>query len=266
MFDRFNRKIHYLRISVTDRCDQRCIYCRQKDGTPLISKKDVLSFEEIFKVTQKAVEMGIDKVRLTGGEPLVRQDIVTLVSMLSQIEGIKDFAMTTNGTNLNRFADALFRAGLQRVNISLDTLDPARYREITRNGDIKYVLRGIEAAKKAGFSPIKINCVIQNSSKEKDAREVTSFAKKNGMEVRFIRKMNIERGMFWPVEGGTGGDCKQCNRLRLSSDGKIFPCLFSDIAFSVRELGTEEAIRQAVKAKPKSGLPSKHNGFNAIGG
>ncbi len=266
MFDRFNRKIHYLRISVTDRCDQRCIYCRQKGENPLISQKDVLSFEEIFEVTQKAVEMGIDKVRLTGGEPLVRRDIVTLVSMLAQIEGIKDFAITTNGTTLDRFADALVKAGLQRVNISLDTLDTARYSEITRGGDIEYVLRGIEVAKKAGFSPIKINCVIQDSSKEKDAREVASFAKKNGMGVRFIRKMNIERGMFWPVDGGTGGDCERCNRLRLSSDGKIFPCLFSDLAFSVRELGAEEAVRQAVKVKPKSGLPSKHNGFNAIGG
>ncbi len=266
MLDRFNRKIHYIRISVTDRCNQRCVYCMPKDGIPKIRHEDILSFEEIFKVTQKAVEMGIDKIRLTGGEPLVRRDIVTLVSMLSRIEGIKDFAMTTNGTILDRFAEELVKAGLHRVNISLDTLNSKKYREITRGGDIKSVLRGIEAAKKAGFSPIKINCVVQKSSDEEDACQVAAFAEKNGIEVRFIRRMNIDMGLFWPVEGGTGGDCDRCNRLRISSDGKVFPCLFSDLAFSIRELGVEKAIRQAVREKPKSGLRSKHNSFNIIGG
>lgn len=266
MFDSFNRKIHYLRISVTDRCNQRCEYCMPKNGVKKIRHEDVLSFEEILRFTQKAVEMGIDKVRLTGGEPLVRRDIITLVSMFSQIEGIKDFAMTTNGTLLDKFADALINAGLHRVNISLDTLTPARYSEITKGGDIRSVLEGIKAAEKAGLSPIKINCVVQRSSDEEDARQVAAFAKREGFDVRFIRQMNMEKGLFWQVEGGTGGDCERCNRLRLSSDGKLFPCLLSNLAFPIRELGAEEAIRQAIKVKPVSGLRSNHNGLSSIGG
>ena len=127
MLDRFKRNINYLRISVTDRCNLRCIYCMPKNGVRLIKHEDILSFEEIFEVAKKAVEMGVDKVRLTGGEPLVRRDIVTLVSMLSRIEGIRDLAMTTNGTLLDRFAGPLADAGLHRVNISLDTLDSERY-------------------------------------------------------------------------------------------------------------------------------------------
>ena len=124
MYDRFNRKINYLRISVTDRCNLRCVYCMPEEGVKLLDHKDILTFDEIVKVTQTAVRKGVDKVRLTGGEPLVRKDIVKLVRMIGEVDGIKDYGMTTNGILLDRFANKLAKAGLQRVNISLDTLDP----------------------------------------------------------------------------------------------------------------------------------------------
>ncbi len=266
MFDGFSRRIHYLRISVTDRCNHRCVYCMPAEGVALIPRRKVLSFEEIEEVTRAAVEAGIDKVRLTGGEPLSRRGIVTLVDMLARIEGIRDLAMTTNGAALEAFAQPLRQAGLHRLNISLDTLNPERYAELTRGGDIGPTLAGIQAAKSAGFQPIKLNCVIETSPHEPDAEAVAEFAENQGLEIRFIRRMDIAGGSFWVVRGGTGGDCPRCNRLRLSSDGMIYPCLFSDLSFNIRELGPAQAIRQAVRAKPKSGTRSRHNRFYAIGG
>jgi cyclic pyranopterin phosphate synthase len=235
-------------------------------GIRLVSKENILSFEEIEDLTQKAVDMGIDKVRLTGGEPLVRKDIVKLVSILSKIEGIKDFAMTTNGTLLEKFADRLAHAGLHRVNISLDTLNPHRYKQITQFGKLSDVLAGIKAAQSASLFPIRLNCVIKESIEEPDAKEVAQFAKDRDLEVRFVRLMNMSEGTFWPVHGGDGGNCTECNRLRVSSDGLIRPCLFSDLTFSIRKLGAQHAIRQAVEAKPESGLCSQKNTFYGIGG
>ena len=266
MIDEFKRKINYLRISVTDLCNLRCTYCMPEKGIKLIPHKDILSFEEIYEVTKKAVGIGITKIRLTGGEPLVRKNILTLVAMLAEIEGIKDYAMTTNGILLAEFAKSLKDAGMHRLNISLDTLNPERFSQITRGGDVNKVIEGIEAAGKAGFKEIKLNCVIKESSDENDACEVAEFAKKHGYPIRYIRRMNMEDGTFWSVEGGDGGKCKICNRLRLSSDGKIYPCLFNDINYSVRELGTEKALTMAIKNKPKSGHKSENNKFYSIGG
>ncbi len=266
MFDSFNRRIHYLRISVTDRCNLRCVWCMPEEGVTLVPHDEILSFEEIYEVARAAVEMGVDKVRLTGGEPLVRRGIVELVAMLAGIEGIKDLAMTTNGVLLGELAAPLREAGLQRVNVSLDALDPERFRELTRGGDIQHVLAGIAAAKAAGLAPIKLNCVVEQSSSESDARAVAEFAEKNGLEVRFIRRMDVHNADFSVVEGGTGGDCPQCNRLRLSSNGMVNPCLFSDLTFDVRELGASEAIRQAVEAKPETGHTGRHSGLYSIGG
>ncbi len=266
MLDSFGREINYLRISVTDRCNHRCVYCMPQEGVTLVRHENVLSFEEIFDVTSTAVDMGIDKVRITGGEPLARRGIVKLVSMLAGIGGIKDLAMTTNGAMLEDYARLLAQVGLDRVNISLDTLDARKYREITRGGEISKVLVGIEAAKSAGLEPIKLNCVIARSSQEHAARDVASFAKDNNLEVRFIRRMDIAAGRFWVVQGGTGGQCTCCNRLRLSSEGMVLPCLFSDLGFRVRELGAREAIEQAVNAKPQSGKTSRSNTFYNIGG
>lgn len=266
MYDQFNRKINYLRVSVTDRCNLRCVYCMPEEGIKLISHNDILSFEEIIEVIQIAVNLGIDKIRITGGEPLVRKGIVNLVQEISKIQGIKDFGMTTNGILLEDFAEKLANAGLNRINISLDTLNPETFKQITRGGDIQKVLNGIKAAKKAGLMPVKINCVIKESPKEKDAMEVAEFCHKNGLDIRYIHLMELDKGSFSVVEGGEGGNCKTCNRLRLSANGFIMPCLFSDIAFNIRELGIKNAILKAVENKPKCGTSSFNHKFYNIGG
>ena len=266
MYDSFNRRINYLRISVTDRCNLRCVYCMPAEGVPLLRHQDILSFDEIVEVTKTAVKLGVDKVRITGGEPLVRKGIVDLVKMIARIDGISDLSMTTNGTFLETFAQPLADAGLHRVNISLDTIDPEKYRQITRLGDIQQVFRGIEAARKAGLFPIKINCVVKNNSSEPDALQVKAFAEKENLLVRFIPEMNLEKGDFGVVEGGEGGNCKMCNRLRLTASGKIKPCLFSDLEFDVRQLGPEIALKMALGEKPKTGLINTVNGFSNIGG
>ncbi|HBM16637.1 MAG TPA: radical SAM protein [Lentisphaeria bacterium] len=265
MLDRFNRKISYLRISVTDRCNLRCNYCMCGNEFNFIKSDKILSFEEIYELTAKAVEYGIDKVRITGGEPLVRKNIVHLIKLLASIKGIKDFSMTTNGIMLFEFAEKLKEAGLHRINVSLDTIDPDKYREITRGGELKKVLEGLEAAKKAGLSPIKINCVIRESPDEIDAKKVAVFCHEKGFNIRYIRQMNIKEGKFWPVIGGEGGKCSSCSRLRLSSDGKIYPCLFSDKVFSIRELGIEKALKEAIRSKPKEG-DRAGNEFYTLGG
>lgn len=265
MYDQFNRRINYLRISVTDLCNLRCRYCMPKDGIPLKKHEDILSFEEIYEITKKAVEMGIDKVRLTGGEPLVKRGIISLVKMLAGIDGIKDFSMTTNAVLLARYARNLKEAGIQRLNISLDSMDPEKFREVTRGGNLRDVLDGIDAAIETGFDKIKLNCVVQNGPDEPDARSVGEFGREKDIEVRYILKMNLAEGRFAPVIGGDGGDCPKCNRLRLSADGRIFPCLLNDQSYSVRELGTEEAIRLALKNKPESGTHSDRT-FYMIGG
>ncbi|VGO15481.1 GTP 3',8-cyclase 1 [Pontiella desulfatans] len=266
MFDCFNRRINYLRISVTDLCNLRCRYCMPEEGIEQIPHPEILSFEEIRDIAAVAVGLGVDKVRLTGGEPLVRRNMVHLVEMLSSIEGINDLAMTTNGILLESFAQPLKDAGLHRLNVSLDTLDPDRYRQTTRGGDLRDVLRGLEAAKAAGFKTIKLNCVITQSADEPDAQAVATYGREQGCEVRYIRCMDIRNGSFWTVEGGDGGHCSTCNRLRLTSKGDLFPCLFSDLHYSVKELGIEPALRAAVGNKPASGHKSETNQFYSIGG
>jgi len=266
MLDRFNRKINYLRISVTDRCNLRCKYCMPEQGVQSLQHEDILSFEEIESIAKEAVDLGVDKIRLTGGEPLVRKGILNLVQKIAAINGVKDFGLTTNGVLLNQFAKPLFDAGLMRINISLDTLDEIRYRELTRGGNVKNVLDGIFAAKEAGFFPIKINCVIKNNSEEEDAQLVSEFCAKNGLQVRFIHMMNLENGEFSVVEGGDGGNCLNCSRLRLTADGKIKPCLFSDLEYDVKKLGIRNALLMAVNEKPECGTSSNNSKFYNIGG
>ena len=266
MYDRFNRHINYLRISVTDRCNLRCKYCMPEDGIRLMNHQDILSFEEITEVVHVAVGLGIDKFRITGGEPLVRKDIVTLVSQMASVSGVKDLSITTNGILLEELAQPLKDAGLRRVNISLDTLNPLKFSEITRGGDIEKVLRGIQAAKAAGLEPIKINCVVFKSSNEADAMEVKEYGRMNNLQVRFIRQMNLESGEFSVVEGGEGGNCSQCNRLRLTANGMVKPCLFDEQEFSVRELGAEKALLSALMCKPLNGCFNSKGSFYNIGG
>ncbi|MHC4855538.1 MAG: GTP 3',8-cyclase MoaA [Planctomycetota bacterium] len=266
MLDAYGRQIDYLRVSVTDRCNLRCRYCMPEDGVPLLKHSDILSFEEIVTVVRTAVEMGITKVRLTGGEPLVRRGVVNLVESIAAIGGIKELTMTTNGLLLSDYAEGLVLAGMGRINISLDTVDPERYRRLTRGGEIQQVFEGIDAALNAGLKPIKLNCVVSSQSTSVDTKSVQAYGRQYGLEVRVIQQMTFSTGCFSIVQGGTGGDCKQCNRIRLSSDGKIRPCLFSDAFYDTRKLGAAEAIQRAVTHKPENGKPCGHAAMQAIGG
>ena len=196
MIDIYGRRIDYLRISVTDRCNLRCTYCMPPEGVPLAWRTQILSYEEIAEVARCAAAMGVTKIRLTGGEPLVRRDLVRLVKMLAAIDGIRDLAMTTNGILLPRYARSLAVAGLNRVNVSLDAMAPDRFAEITRGGDVRQVLAGIEAARAAGLTPIRLNCVVESDSCEPDAQDVAAFAQAADLEVRFIRRMGLKHGAF----------------------------------------------------------------------
>ena len=266
MIDRFGREIDYLRISVTDRCNLRCRYCMPLSGAKLFSHEDILSFEEITEVVKAFVDRGGRKIKLTGGEPLVRRGILKLVEMLAGIKGIKDLSMTTNGVLLAKFAKSLYEAGLHRVNVSLDTMDAEKFSLITQGGEINDVFLGVEEAQKAGLVPLKINCIVEYSSAEKDAQAVKAFADARGLKVQFIRLMNLTSGDFAIVENGSGGDCLCCNRLRLLSDGTVRPCLFSDIGFNVRTLGAEDALRLAVQNKPREGTKTKDKWMYRLGG
>jgi len=266
VLDRFNRHINYLRISVTDRCNLRCTYCMPEEGIQLLHHKDILTFDEIRDFTKTAVAGGITKVRITGGEPLVRRGITTLVGMISEIKEITDLSMTTNGVLLKQFAGDLKKSGLQRINISLDTVDPVKFEAITRTGNINDVFDGIQAARSAGLNPIKINCVINNSKEEEEARSVAQFCKDNDLEIRYITQMDLVKGHFSTVVGGTGGNCTQCNRLRLTANGKLKPCLFSNIEYDIRELGYEKAVKLAIESKPECGSTNNTGAFYNIGG
>jgi cyclic pyranopterin phosphate synthase len=306
--DAYNRPISYLRISVTDRCNLRCVYCMPPQGVPKRSHDEILSYEEIETVVRAAAELGITKVRLTGGEPLVRPGVVDLVRMLARVDGIDDLAMTTNGILLGDYAQALAQAGLQRVNISLDTLQAERFQRITRCGQLEDVLAGMKAAREAGLEPIKINTVLIRGINDD---EVVDFARETiepGWHVRFIELMPLgsettvaddwqdhgvsaqevreqiestlgklipakitvgngpARYYRLPDAKGTIGFitpisehfCYQCNRLRLTADGHLRPCLLSEREIDLRTplragAGVEQVktlIRQAIESKP----------------
>jgi len=253
MLDRFNRKINYLRISVTDRCNLRCVYCMPEEGIKWIEHNKIITYEEIIDIVKIGISLGIDKFRITGGEPLIRKGIVDLIQMISTIKGIKDLALTTNGILLEQYAEKLAKAGLHRINISLDTINPEKFSKLTRGGDVNAVIKGIKAAQIAGLSPVKINCVIHNNSLEEDALTVNKYCIENGLQVRFIHQMNLSEGSFAVVEGGTG-------------NAKIKPCLFSDVEYDIRTLGIEKAFEMALNTKPEKGAQNKINYFNNIGG
>jgi cyclic pyranopterin phosphate synthase len=237
-----------------------------EEGIKLFNHEDILSFDDIAGFTKVVVSKGVTKVRITGGEPLVRKGVTVLVSMISKIKSIEDLSMTTNGTLLKSYAQELRTAGLHRVNISLDTIDPVKFRAVTRIGDLNDVLEGIKAAKEAGLLPVKINCVIKDSKEEKDAKAVTRFCEDNDLEIRYIHQMDLVRGHFSEVDGGTGGNCALCNRLRLTSNGKLRPCLFSNIEFDIRKLGFKKAIQLATESKPECGTKNETGAFYNIGG
>jgi len=316
MKDSHGRVIDYLRISLTDRCNFRCIYCMPEEGVCAMSHDDILRIEEIETVARVATRIGIKSVRLTGGEPLVRKGVVDLVHSLHEMPGIENISMTTNGVLLPKMADELKRAGLSRVNISLDTLDPEQFEFITRVGKIESTLAGIDAALEAGFNPVKINAVTVRSLNQ----DYLAFAKLSidrPLHVRFIEYMpvgtstgadgtgwgkqdvvpseellgiinerareeslpelvpagNDDKPIGWgparyfefPGAKGTVGFisplsrhfCSECNRLRLTADGKLRPCLFSDREVDVRTAlreGGEDAVYncflEALNLKP----------------
>ena len=266
MLDQFNREVNYLRISVTDRCNLRCTYCMPAEGVEFTPHDKIISFEEILDVVKYGAKNGINKVRLTGGEPLVRKGIVDLVKMISEVKGITDLAMTTNGILLKEYAQQLADAGLKRVNISLDTTDAEEFKSITRGGNINDVYEGIKSAKKAGLTPIKINCVITESKYESNAVKVAEFCQKEGLQVRFIEMMDLKGGSFSVVDGGEGGDCTTCNRLRLNSTGDLRPCLFSNLRFDTKTEGVSGAYKLSMNNIPKNGITSETVEFYNIGG
>ncbi len=271
--DSYHRPVNYLRISVTDRCNLRCIYCMPAGGiSTLLAHDDILTYEEISVVAQAAAELGIVKLRLTGGEPLVRKGLPELVAMLAAIEGIDDISLTTNGVLLENYADELKEAGLHRVNVSLDSLCGDTFHRITRVGELDRVLRGIEAARGAGLNPVKTNTVVIRGINDDEVLDFARLTIEGDWHVRFIEYMpfTIDGGgedLLVPVEeirrrietlgelesslpsgggpakyfrlpgaSGTIGFispvsehfCSVCNRLRLTADGKLRPCLFSD--------------------------------------
>lgn len=326
--DSFHRPISYLRVSVTDRCNLRCRYCIPPQGVQHISPQQVLHYEEIIRIIQASQELGITKVRITGGEPLVRAGIVDFVRMLNEVGGLQDIAMTTNGILLKKYAGQLREAGLKRVNVSLDTLRPDRFRHITRGGRISDVMAGLAAAEDAGLSPIKINVVAMEGFNKDEVRDFGRMTVERDWHVRFIELMPMGQGRLDDLEAmadtprcvspdfrrlleeghiqdgflsiaqireilgplgelqpcevmghgpakyyrlprarGTLGFispvsdyfCENCNRLRLTADGRLRPCLLAehevDLRGALREGASHEQlqdlIRQAIAAKPE---------------
>ena len=291
MRDDFGREINYLRISVTDRCNLRCRYCMPEAGyADIIPREEILSFEEIVRVAEAAAKLGIRKIRLTGGEPLVRHNVVDLISKIHEIEGIEEIGITTNGILLPEMAEDLKKAGVTRVNISIDTMDPEKYKRITRGGDLDRVLAGIEAAKKAGLTPVKLNIVALGGFNEDEFGDFIELTRRENYIIRFIELMPIGHAdvgdsygfisnqeilsrfpELVPVENekfsvsddyrlpdGKGKVgfisalshhfCASCNKIRLTSDGKIKPCLHSNEEIDMKGplAVSDEAVLEAL--------------------
>ncbi len=315
MKDRYGRTIKYLRLSVTDLCNCRCVYCMGENGVPRLPHSAILSFEEIEEIVRAAVSLGVTKVRLTGGEPLVRRGIDELVRRLRGIEGVEELAMTTNGARLAEYAARLKSAGLDRLNVSLDTLDPEKFRRITRIGELRDTLDGLDAARRAGFEHIKLNTVLMGGVNDDEIAEIAALAKDGAFDVRFIELMPIgectdwDRRRFLPAERvlehlpkgervpsdgvaelwrpagfrGTVGlirplshrFCADCDRIRVTADGCLKPCLHSAREIPLRGKHGEALVRtiaEGMQAKPREhhmadGHASEsRRGMNRIGG
>ena len=198
--DQFHRPLRDLRISVTDRCNFRCTYCMPFDHYDWIDKREILTYEEICRVVRLAVPLGVRKIRLTGGEPLLRRDLPDLIQQVASIPGIDDVTLTTNGVRLGEMAASLQSAGLGRINVSIDSLDPERFRRITKRGDLKDVLAGLFEARKGGLSPIKINAVIERGVNEDDILPLVEFGRTHDFVVRFIEYMDVGTANAWQLE------------------------------------------------------------------
>lgn len=317
MKDLYGREINYLRISVTDLCNLRCQYCMPEDGVCKLEHEDVLTTEEFYEIAKAFVELGVKKIRITGGEPLVKNGIVELVEKIASLD-LKELAMTTNGLLLPKYAEDLKKAGLDRVNVSLDTLDAKKYSEITRGGDLFEVLKGIDEAKRVGLTPIKINSVLIGDFNIDEIENFVYITKEEDIDVRFIELMPIGQASSWASEKFVSNNmilntvpelertqaidssspavyykfpdgkgrvgiinpisckfCDACNRVRLTSRGKLKLCLHSDDEIDLKEVirsggDLKQVIRDSILKKPEEhhleeGQFIKKN-MNEIGG
>lgn len=307
MADRYRRHISYMRISITDLCNMRCQYCMPEEGVQKKNHQELLSFEEIVSIVKASVPLGIEKIRITGGEPLVRNGIIKLVEQIKQVNGIKEIAMTTNGSLLKKMAKPLQKAGLSRFNISIDSLNPVRYKEITRGGNLSDVLEGIETVLELGMVPVKLNTVVIGGLNDNEVSDFAEMTMNKPIDVRFIELMPVGQASQWAKERFISNDvlierlgfmhsetaekgspakyfrlpgakgrvgfinpishhfCHECNRLRLTSDGKLKPCLHSDEEIDLRpvlnkpEKQITQVIEQAIDRKPeKHQLEQEH--------
>jgi len=298
LIDKFGRVHDNLRISVTDRCNIRCFYCMPEEGVHFMDRAEILSFEEIERFVRAAVPLGIAKLRITGGEPLVRRDLPRLIEKLAAIDGIRDIALTTNAVLLEKQAADLYSAGLRRLNIHLDTLDREKFRQITRRDDLPRVMAGIDAAVHAGFEKIKFNIVAVRNLIEPDIVPMARYCRENGFEPRFIEFMPLDAQSLWDrkkvltadeiiailsreiaaleampdadprapateyryadgvgrvgfIASVTKPFCLNCNRIRLTSDGKLRYCLFAieetDVKHLLRSNASDEEIAAVIQ-------------------
>jgi len=268
MFDKFNRQIDYLRISVTDRCNLRCTYCMPEEGVVHKSHNDILSYEKIVEVVKEAVNLGIKKIRLTGGEPLVRKGILFLVRQLKKIPGLEELTLTTNGVLLAEMAHSLKKAGLDRINISLDTLDPDKYKELTRIGDINNVLKGIDAVIEAGFENTKINMVLIPGFNDNEVEALQAFCREKGFALQRINHYSLTdiESIDRTYAAERPLKCQRCNRIRLTADGKLKPCLFSDMEIPLDFNNLKESLITAIQCKPENGTTNVTTQNWQIGG
>jgi cyclic pyranopterin phosphate synthase len=304
LIDTFARIHDNLRISVTDRCNIRCFYCMPEDNVDYVAREEILSFEEIERFVRVAISLGVTKLRITGGEPLVRKNLDVLIRKLAALPGIKDLALTTNGVLLARHAQALYDAGLRRLNVHVDTLDRERFLRITRRDDLPKVLEGLEAARRIGFGPIKINAVAVKNLLEPDIVPLVRFGRERGYEVRFIEFMPLDAQGLWSrkdvlsaseiietlsreigplveipdrdprapateyrfadgigsvglVASVTRPFCLNCNRIRLTSDGKLRYCLFAIEETDVKDLLRSGAPDEEIAATIRGTVQKK---------
>ena len=287
LIDNFGREISYLRVSITDRCNYRCIYCKPEEQFEFIPHEEILRYEEIVEIIEESVNLGVTKVRITGGEPLARKGVVDFIKKLREIKKLEDISLTTNGFFLSEYAEKLKDAGLKRVNISLDSLQEEKYKKITRGGSLEKALKGIDSALKAGLLPIKINTVLIRGINYDEVEDFVRLTLGRSLNIRFIEFMPSGEGLkdnyrdkfisvleikeslaekysfkpidinsgngpakYYQIKGGQGTIgfitalsqhfCKTCNRIRLTSEGKLRPCLFSNM-----EVDIKQAIRNA---------------------
>lgn len=325
--DAYQREIKYLRLSVTDRCNYRCAYCVPPEGVKWLGGDEILSDAEILRVLTVLGKLGVSRVRLTGGEPLMRPGLVDLIQRIRALDVLDDLSLTTNGSLLTQYATSLKQAGVDRVNISLDTVEPDRFRELTCGGNVQDVLDGIQAAIAAGLAPVKLNVVLTEAVQEADLAFFREMVRSSPVIVRFIEYMpshqcrvragmtvtsvteslkkmgssslgppkknphgcgparylqaDEEQGMYGFIAPISNGYCDRCNRIRLTADGRLRPCLLSDVEVdlrrALRENASDEQIatlfQQALQSKPSAHQLADHGavafrkrGMSQIGG